>query len=213
MKSTNTDSHKVANILLDIGAVLFSKNKPFKFTSGLSSPVYVDNRITPSFTKERTVIVNALIKKINVIGKPDVIAGVATAGIPNAAFIAQKMNLPLIFVRPKPKEHGAPGNEVAGKIKRGQKVIVIEDLISTGGSSVKVVEILRKLGANVLAVLAVHTHDLKESRDNFKKSKIKLHYLTSTMDIAAIAEQKKLLKSDQIKIISSWVKDPQNWGK
>lgn len=211
MKSTSTNSLKVAEILLTIGAVLFSRNKPFRFTSGILSPVYVDNRITPSFTKERAVVINALIKRINEIGKPDVIAGVATAGIPNAAFIAQKMNLPLIYVRPKPKEHGAPGNELAGKIKRGQKVIVIEDLISTGGSSVKAVEILRSLGARIVGVVAVYTHNLKEADNNFKKAKVKLTCLTNTLEVASVAEKKGLLKKEQIELIKSWVNDPKNW--
>lgn len=211
MKSTSTDSHKVARILLDIGAVLFSRNKPFKFVSGILSPVYVDNRITPSFPKERELVVSLLIKKIKEIGNPDVIAGVATAGIPNAAFIAQKMKLPMIFVRPEPKDHGAPGNEVAGKVKRGQKIIVIEDLISTGKSSIKVVENLRKLGADVLAVVSVFTHELEESRVAFKKANVKLYSLTTTLDVARVAKQKGLLKDKQIEQIKIWAKDPKNW--
>lgn len=212
MKSTVTDSKKTASILLDIGAVLFSRRYPFKFDSGILSPVYVDNRLLISYPKERSEIIDLLLKKIKEIGLPDVIAGVATAGIPHAAFLAQKLDLPMVFVRSKPKDHGR-GNQVEGIIKKGQKVIVVEDLVSTGGSSARVVGALRKLGAEVNNVLAIYSHNLKESAENFKKAKVKFSFLTHTEDVAMVAKEKGLLLEGQIDTIIGWTKDPKNWGK
>jgi orotate phosphoribosyltransferase len=213
MKSTNTDnSKKVASILLDIGSVLFSRNKPFKFDSGILSPVYTDNRLIISHPKYREKIVSFLIEKIKEIGIPDVVAGTATAGIPHAAFIAQQLKIPMVYVRAKPKEHGR-GNQVEGSLNRGQRVIVIEDLISTGGSSVRVVEALRKLGAIVTDEVAIFTYNLKESGINLEKAKIKLHALTNLQDAAQIAVKKGYLKDEQVDTIIQWTKDPRTWGK
>lgn len=212
MKSTNTASRKVAEILLDIGAVLFSRNKPFKYDSGILSPVYTDNRLLISHPKEREKIVGYLIEEVKKIGVPDVIAGTATAGIPHAAFIAQKLKIPMVYVRSKPKEHGR-GNQVEGVVKRGQKVIVVEDLISTAGSSVRVIEALRKLGAVVSDEVAIFTYGLKESEENLKKAKVKLHALCGLGDACEAAKKKGFLKDEQVALIKSWAKDPQNWGK
>lgn len=212
MKSTATDSQKTASILLDIGAVLFSRRYPFKFDSGILSPVYVDNRLLISYPKERNEIIDLLLKKIKQIGTPDVIAGVATAGIPHAAFLAQKLNIPMAFVRSKPKDHGR-GNQVEGIIKKGQKAIVIEDLVSTGGSSARVIDVLRELGADVTDVLAIYSHNLKESAENFKKAKIKFSFLTNTEEVAKVAKEKGLLLEGQIETIIKWTKDPKNWGR
>ena len=214
MKSTNTDqSKKIAQILLDIGAVTFSRNRPFKFDSGILSPVYVDNRILISYPKERKIILKALISLIKKkVGPFDVVAGVATAGIPHAAWIAQELNLPMIFVRPKPKDHGR-GKQVEGCIKRGQKVIVVEDLVSTAGSSARVIEAIRKLGGIVEDEIAIFTHNLKEAEKNFNKIKVKLHYLTDTKTVARVAMNLGFLKPDQVSIILQWVKDPKSWSE
>src|SRR3989344_960489 len=142
MKSTATDkdSQKVAKILLKIGAVIFSRRAPFKFDSGILSPVYVDNRLLISHPKEREEILEILVTKIKEeIGVPNVVAGVATAGIPHAAWIAQRLNIPMVFVRSKPKDHGRE-NQIEGLIRKGQRVLVVEDLVSTGGSSLEVIE-------------------------------------------------------------------------
>lgn len=215
MKLTSTENktpQKVAGILLDIGAVLFSRNKPFKFDSGILSPVYTDNRLIISHPKSRDQIVSFLITEVKKIGIPDVVAGTATAGIPHAAFIAQKLNIPMVYVRSQPKEHGR-GNQVEGQIKRGQKVIVIEDLVSTAGSSIRVVEALRKLGAKVTDEVAIFSYKMKESEDNLKKSKVKLHALTDLQSAAQVAAKKGFLKEEQIETILNWAKDPRAWGK
>ncbi|MDP2632267.1 MAG: orotate phosphoribosyltransferase [Candidatus Curtissbacteria bacterium] len=210
MKSTNTAT-EVATILYEIGAVIFRPKQPFKFTSGILSPVYSDNRLIISYPKQREKIVDLLIQKLKIVGIPDVIAGTSTAGIPHAAFIAQKLKIPMVYVRSEPKEHGK-GNQVEGLIKRGQKVVVVEDLISTAGSSTKVVEALRKMGAKVEDIICIFTYGLKESEENLKKSKVKLHPLTNLETSAKVAVSKKFLKPDQVNVVLDWARDPKNWG-
>lgn len=214
MKSTNTEivANKVASILFDIGAVLFSRNKPFRFDSGILSPVYVDLRLLLSYPKERKYIINRLTELVKQIGLPDVIGGVAISGIPHAAWISENLNLPMIFIREKPKDHGR-GNQVEGVLKRSQRVLIIEELVSTASSSIVAIDAVRKLGGKVTDQIAIYTHDLKKANQNFKKSKVKFHYLTSTMDVAKVAAKKGSLKSEQIDLIKEWVKDPQQWGK
>jgi orotate phosphoribosyltransferase len=216
MKSTSTENktqQKVASILLDIGAVLFSRNKPFKFTSGLLSPVYVDCRVIISHPKERKIVANALVEKIKKeIELPDVVAGIATGGIAHAALIADKLNLPMIFVRSKPKEHGK-GNQVEGVLRRGQKVLVVEDLVSAATSSESAIRAIRKLGGVVTDEIAIYTHNLKASENYFKKAKVKFSYLTDTKQVAKQAVKKGFMKKGQIKTIEDWVLDPKNWGK
>lgn len=214
MKSTNTaNNNKVPKILLDLGCVLFSRSKPFKFTSGLLSPVYVDNRLIISHPNERKIIVKALISKIKTkIDSVDVIAGIATGGIPYASWIAEELKLPMVFVRSKPKEHGR-GNQVEGALKRGQKVLVVEDLVSAASSSTSVIKALKKLGAIVKDEIAIYTHSLKASENNFKKLNVKLHSLTNTKQVALVAKQKGYLKKEQVKLIEEWIADPVTWGK
>ena len=214
MKSTNTDrdSTKVAQILFDVGAVIFRPLQPFKFDSGILSPVYVDNRLLISYPKQRNKILKYLIAKVNKVGQPDVIAGVATAGITHAAWIAQELDLPMVYVRPKPKDHGRQ-NQVEGLIRKGQKVIVIEDMVSTAESSINVINVLRKLGAKVNDEIAIYTHRMPESEKNFKKAKVKFHPLTNLQKVAEVAQVQGFLKREQIQIILDWAKDPQNWGK
>lgn len=211
MKSTNT-ADKVATILYDVGAIIFRPKQPFRYDSGILSPVYTDNRIIISHPKERDKIVDLLIEKIKEIGIPDVVAGTATAGIPHAAFIAQKLKIPMVYVRTQPKDHGK-GNQVEGVVKRGQEVIVVEDLVTTAGSSIRVVEALRKLGAKVKDEIAIFSYNLNESQENLKKAKIKLHALTNLESSANAAVKKGFLKEEQVGIILDWAKDPRNWGK
>ncbi len=215
MKSTNTENKtadQVASILYDIGSVILRLRQPFRYDSGILSPVYTDNRLIISHPKERTKIVDLLIAKIKEIGIPDVVAGTATAGIPHAAFIAQKLNIPMVYVRAEPKGHGK-GNQIEGKITRGQKVLIIEDLVSTGGSSIRVAQALRKVGAEVTDELAIFTYGLAEAENNFKRNKIKLHTLTNLEHSASVAAKKGYLKKEHVKMILDWSKDPRGWGK
>ncbi len=214
MKSTNTDStsEEVAKILFEIGSVLFRPKNPFKFDSGILSPVYVDNRLLISSPKYRRVVINHLVKEIRKIGLPDVVAGTATAGIPHAAWIAEKLNLPMVYVRSKPKEHGR-GNQVEGSIKKGQRVLVVEDMVSTAGSSAEVIKALRKLGAKVSDEVAIYSHGLKASKANLSKLNVKFHNLTDLESVANVAQKQGFLKDEQVKVILDWAKDPKNWGK
>ena len=214
MKSTNTDkiSQKVAEILFDIGAITFRPKQPFRYDSGILSPVYTDNRLLISYPKERSRVEKFLISKIKEIGIPDVVAGVATAGIPHSAFIAQSLNLPMAYIRFSPKDHGK-GNQVEGVIHRGQKVIVVEDLISTAGSTSRSAEALRAVGAKVENAVALFTYNLKESEENLKKAKIKLHALTNLKEVAEVALKKGFLKIEQVTAIIEWSKQPRDWAK
>ncbi len=211
MKSTNT-ADQVASILYDTGAIVFRPKQPFRYNSGILSPVYTDIRLIISHPDARDKIVEFLTKKVKEVGIPNVVAGTATAGIPHAAFIAQKLRIPMVYVRSQPKDHGK-GNQVEGVIKRGQKVTIIEDLVSTAGSSVRVVEALRNLGATVTDEVAIFTYGLRESEDNLKKAQVTLHTLTDLKRSAVVAVKKGFLMKDQVKLIFNWAKDPQNWGK
>lgn len=211
MKSTNSAT-EVASILYDVGAVIFRPKQPFKYDSGILSPVYTDNRLLISHPKQREKVVDFLVEKVKQIGIPDVIAGTATAGIPHAAFIAQRLKIPMVYVRAEPKSHGR-GNQVEGVVRRGQKAIVVEDLISTAGSSVRVIEALRKLGAKVTDEIAIFTYHLKESEENLKEAKVKLHTLTDLEHSAHAAVKKGFLKTEQVQMVLDWAKDPRTWAK
>ncbi|MBI2327503.1 orotate phosphoribosyltransferase [Candidatus Curtissbacteria bacterium] len=227
MKSTNTDKHslrsssktaglkiayQVSSILIDLGCIIFRPQQPFKYNTGIISPVYTDNRLILSSPGERTRIVNLLIKKVQEVGIPDVIAGTATAGIPHAAFIAQKLNIPMVYVRPEPKAYGKK-NQVEGSLRKGQNVVVIDDLISTGRSSLAVVKAIRESGGKVTDIVAITTYGLKDSEMNFSKNKIKLHSLTDLNHSCDVAIRKGFLKKDRVGMIKDWAKDPKNWGK
>ncbi|MBM7571764.1 orotate phosphoribosyltransferase [Aquibacillus albus] len=172
-------SNEIAKELYNIEAIQIKADRSFTWTSGIQSPIYCDNRLTLSYPSVREKIANAFIQIINNMDqRPDVIAGCATAGIPHAAWIAQKLGLPMVYVRSKPKGHGK-GNQIEGEIKRGQKVIVIEDLISTGGSSINAALALREAGADILGVLAIFTYGLAHASENFEANDIQLSTITN----------------------------------
>ena len=214
MKSTDTDrvAYQVSNILIDLGCIILRPHQPFRYNSGIISPVYTDNRLILSNPRDREKIVDMLIKTVRQIGIPDVIAGTSTAGIPHAAFIAQKLNLPMVYVRPKPKEYGKT-NQVEGSLRKGQIVIVIDDLISTGRSSIEVVNAIRKFGGKVTNIIAITTYGLKAAEENFAENKIKIHTLTDLDHSCEIALEKGFLNAQKAKIIKDWARDPQNWAK
>jgi orotate phosphoribosyltransferase len=214
MKSTNTDktAEKAANILIDLGCIIFRPSQPFKFNTGIISPVYTDNRLILSKPKERKTIVNLIVEKIKDIGEPDVLAGTSTAGIPHAAFASQILNLPMVYVRVEPKKYGRK-NQVEGSLKRGQSVIVIDDLISTGRSSLEVVDALRKIGGKVSDIIAITTYGLKKADQNFKKKRVNLHTLTDLNHSCEAATKKGYLTSEKVKMVKDWASDPDNWAK
>ena len=215
MKSTSTDnniSQKVAKILFDMGCVIFRSKRPIKLMSGVLSPIYVDNRRLMSFPKERRKVATFLAESIQEIGLPQVIAGAATGGIPHAAWVAERLNLPMVYVRSKPKMHGQ-GNQVEGVLRRGQSVVVIEDMVSTASSSSVVIRSLKDLGALVKHEVAIYTHTLSEADKNFSKLKVSFHPLTNLKEVVKVAKGKGFLKDEDEKIILNWAKDPKNWAK
>src|SRR5690625_2756197 len=171
-------SHELARDLLEIKAVQIKTDHYFTWTSGIKSPIYCDNRLTMSHPPVRKKITEAFVQKIEKMDeKPDVIAGCATAGIPHASWLADRLDLPMIYVRSKPKGHGK-GNQIEGEIKKGQKVLVIEDLISTGGSAIDAGKTLKQVDAEVIGVLAIFTYGLAKSKQNFAEAAISLQTIT-----------------------------------
>lgn len=206
-------SQTVAKILLKIKAVTLNPKKPYKYTSGMLSPVYTDNRILMSYTKQRKKVRDFYVKAIKQTNIDfDVIAGTATAGIPHAAWVAYKLNLPMVYVRSSAKEHGK-GNQIEGLVKKGQKVAVIEDLITTGGSSIETTKALRKAGCKVTHIFAIITYDTKQSTENFKNNKLKLVVMTTFQDVVVQALKMGYINKEEMPIILEWIKDPPSWGK
>ena len=202
----------LATHLLQIKAVKLSPNQPFTWASGLHSPIYCDNRVTLSYPAVRTFIRQQFVEQLmQHYGKPDVIAGVATGGIAQGALVAQELGLPFCYVRSEKKSHGMQ-NQIEGVIESGQSVIVIEDLVSTGKSSLLAVDALREAGANVKGMLAIFTYQLPAAEENFKTKECPLHTLTNyeTLIFKAI-EEKYISEEDQVSLLE-WRKDPQVWS-
>ena len=204
-------AEQIASALLKVEAVKLSPEKPFIWSSGWKSPIYCDNRITLSYPELRTQIKQQL---IDIVKKqfPDVdaIGGVATAGIPQGALVADALNLPYIYVRSKPKGHGME-NMIEGRIAPGATVVLIEDLISTGGSSLKAAEALKSYGVEVLAILAIFNYGFPQADKNFKEAGIKGIALSSYQELINIALKQGIVKEEQLDILTSWRKDPETW--
>ncbi len=208
-------AYKTAELLLNINAISLRPRKPFKFTSGILSPIYIDNRIIISHPKIRKQIINFYIKLIKEKIKLDnveLLSGTATAAIPHAAFISQKLNLPMVYVRDTKKGHGKE-NQIEGEVEKGQKVVIIEDHISTGGSLIGNTKSIRKAGGKVKYAVATTTYLMKKAEVTFKKFKIKVFTLTDFKQIIDVAIKKKYIKKEDKDLVLSWAKDPKNWGK
>ena len=203
---------KVAKILLNINAITLNPKKPYRYSSGILSPVYTDCRLLMSYPKERKFIVNLYAEEINKIGGFDVIAGTATAGIPHAAWIAHKLNLPMIYVRGKTKDHGK-GIQIEGKLNKKQNAAVIEDLISTGESSTETVRAIRKQGAYCSYIFSIITYGIAKSFKNFDSIGVRLISLTDFPAIIKVAEKLGYIKSKDKEMILDWSKNPLLWGK
>jgi len=207
-----TVSQKIASLLLETKAVKLSPAQPFKWSSGWNSPIYCDNRVTLSFTEGRTFIKKSLAKAIKKYF-PDatLVAGVATAGIPQGALVADALGLPFAYVRPKPKEHGM-GNQIEGRIEKGQKVVVIEDLISTGGSSLKAVDALREAGIEVVGMVAIFTYGFKVADKNFSDKGVKLVTLSNYNSLIEQAIVQNYISADSLESLKKWRRNPEKWG-
>ncbi len=202
---------KIAEILLNLNAVMLRTKPPFRWASGILSPIYTDNRLLMSYPKEREFIVNSFVKMIEKEKiKADGFAGTAIAGIPWAAWIAQKMNKPMIFVRSESKDHGKE-NMVEGKLEEGKKYIVVEDLISTGTSSLNTINVIRAKNGIVDNCIAIFTYELEKSKINFESANVKLNTLTNFTNLVKTSLQKKYISKEQLNHILDWKKHPEGW--
>lgn len=209
----NTIAKKVASLLLEINAIKIRPNDPFTWASGWKSPIYCDNRLSLSHPHARTYIKNALCAKIQEqFEDAEAIVGVATAGIPQGALIADALGLPFAYVRSKPKGHGMT-NMIEGELKDGAKVVVIEDLISTGGSSLKASEALKEAGIQVLGMASIFTYGFDISVENFKNAGIPLVTLSDYNAMLELALEKNYIKSEDIDSLKSWRSAPSEWKK
>lgn len=202
---------KVASLLLEVEAIKLNYKNPFTWSSGWKSPIYCDNRLALSYPTIRTFIKEILAKAIKEnFGRVEYIAGVATAGVPQGALVADELDLPYVYVRPKPKDHGM-GNLIEGRIEKGKKVVLVEDLISTGGSSLKAAQALKEAGFNVLGMVAIFTYGFDVAEKNFEEAKIPLVCLSDFNHMLKEAVEKKYLDENQLIYVKSWRVDPANW--
>ena len=203
---------KVAEFLLQIKAVKLSPSNPFTWASGWKSPIYCDTRISLSYPNIRTFIRQAYAEAIREqFGKPDVIAGVATGGIPQGALIAQELGVPFIYVRSSAKGHGM-GNQVEGYFEKGQKVVVIEDLISTGGSSLKAIDALKEAGLEIKGLIAIFTYGFSAAEKAFKKANCPFLTLTSYDVLLKQALVNEYVQESDLNSLKDWKKNPETWG-
>lgn len=205
-------ARRIASDLLALGAVILSPDAPFTWASGLRSPIYCDNRLTLSTPAVRDHIAEGFARIVAEQGfEPDVVVGTATAGIAHAAWLADRLTLPMAYVRSKPKGHGR-GNQIEGRVEEGQRVVLVEDLVSTGGSSVAAVEALRQAGAEVAAVLAIFSYGLDASRDAFEEADVPLHTLTDYGTLLDVAAAEGRLDEEARAVLRAWRADPQSWS-
>lgn len=203
---------QIAKDLLSIKAVELSPAKPFTWASGLKSPIYCDNRLTISYPEIRTRIARGIAAQIKE-HYPDVevIAGTATAGIPHAAWVAMELNLPLVYVRSKPKDHGQ-GRQVEGVLPTGAKTVVIDDLLSTGGSVLKAVTAAKNEGAQVIGVAGIFSYQLPQLDENFQNAGIPYTTITNYTELLDAAVEENYVTAEERAVLSDWRQDPQTWG-
>ncbi|MGB8192358.1 MAG: orotate phosphoribosyltransferase [Chitinophagaceae bacterium] len=206
-----TNERAVAEKLLQINAIRLNVNDPFTWASGWKSPIYCDNRKVLSFPYIRDFIKSEMCNVLfEEFGEADLLAGVATAGIAWGAMAADQLKLPYIYVRPKPKEHGL-GNQVEGYFEAGQKTVVIEDLVSTGKSSLQVVDVLKNAGVEVIGMVSIFTYGFDVAAEAFKEAGLAYRSLTNYENLIALAIDKGIVSPDQESVLLNWRRDPANW--
>ncbi|UYW01826.1 orotate phosphoribosyltransferase [Flavobacterium agricola] len=206
-------AQKTAELLLQINAIKLKPKNPFTWASGWQSPIYCDNRITLSFPEVRDFLSNEFATNIvEKFGKPDVIAGVATGAIGIGMLVAQKLNLPFVYVRPEPKKHGRQ-NQIEGYLQAGQSVVVIEDLISTGKSSLQAVAALKDEGAIVKGMAAIFTYGFDVATTNFKNHEVNLFTLSNYPTLLEQAVKSDYISVEDLNTLKEWSKAPETWGK
>ncbi len=203
---------KTAELLLQIKAIKLQPQKPFTWASGWKSPIYCDNRITLSYPPIRNFLREHLAAQIEELyGKPDVIAGVATGAIGIGMLVADYMKLPFIYVRPEAKSHGRQ-NQVEGYLEKDQKVVIVEDLISTGKSSLNAAAALNEAGARIKGMVALFSYGFDFAADNFKEAGIELTTLSDYHHLIEVAEKQGHFATAETELLTSWRKDPSNWN-
>lgn len=213
MFNSSETEQQVAEFLLQIKAIKLQPNNPFTWASGWKSPIYCDNRITLAHPAIRTYIRQKLSTAIQEeFGAVGCIAGVATAGIPQGALVAQELGLPFVYVRAKPKEHGR-GNLIEGEIMPGKRVVVIEDLISTGKSSLQAVDALREAGFDVCGLAAIFSYGFDVATENFKQAKCTFITLSNYNALIQYAEENQYVLPGDVEILKNWRQNPETWGQ
>jgi len=213
MPENQDTSKRIAELLLEAQAIKLRPENPFQWSSGWLSPIYCDNRVALSFPDTRTFIKKVLAKKIRE-NYPDVqaVVGVATGGIAQGALVADMLELPFAYVRPEPKKHGM-GNQIEGRLEKGQSVIIVEDLISTGGSSLKVVDVLREAGIEVAGMIAIFTYGFAVAENNFKEKNVHLEAISNYNALIETALEHQYIDSTQLESLNAWRLAPEKWGK
>lgn len=212
MQKTTT-ALQIASHLLETEAVKLRPDAPFTWSSGWLSPIYCDNRVTLSFPSVRSFIKMALAEEIRTkFPQAEAIGGVATAGIAQGALVADELGLPYIYVRPEAKSHGM-GNQIEGKLLPGQKIVMIEDLISTGGSSLKAAQAVIQAGAEVIGMVAIFTYGFEKASQNFQAAGIPLVCLSNYQNLLGIALEQGYIKPEMLETLSDWRKSPETWKK
>ena len=202
---------KTAEVLLQINAIKLNPRDPFTWASGWKSPIYCDNRMVLSFPAVRNYIKEEIAKNLEKeFGKPDVIAGVATGAIGIGALVAEFLGLPFIYVRPQAKKHGRQ-NQIEGFVEKGQNVVVIEDLISTGNSSLVAVDALKAVGVNVKGMVAIFTYGFDISKENFKTNNVNLFTLSNYESLLEQAQDTNFINQNEADILSKWNTNPSDW--
>ncbi len=203
---------KTAELLLQINAIKLQPNNPFTWASGWISPIYCDNRVVLSYPQIRNYVRETLARQIEELyGKPDVIAGVATGAIGIGALVADYLNLPFVYVRPEAKKHGRQ-NQVEGYLEKGQTVVVVEDLISTGKSSLNAVKALQKAEANIKGMVAIFSYGFDVANKNFSKTEIDLHTLGNYESLLEQALDTRYINQEQQDILALWNANPSEWN-
>ena len=206
-----TLAQDIARDLLKIKAVYLKPEEPFTWASGIKSPIYTDNRVTLAYPETRTLIEDGFVEAIKAeFPEVEVIAGTATAGIPHGAIIADKMNLPFAYIRSKPKDHGA-GNQIEGRVPAGQKMVVVEDLISTGGSVLDAVAAAEREGADVLGVVAIFTYQLPKADQRFAEAGVKLLTLSNYSELIKLAEQEGYVNAEGLALLERFKENQETW--
>ncbi len=207
-----TFARELAAQLLEINAVILRPQDPFTWASGWNSPIYCDNRLTLHYPEIRKMIATQFTSFIeSEFPDIDVVTGTATAGIPHAAWVADALNKPLAYVRAKPKSYGM-GNQIEGGVAKGESTVVIEDLISTGGSALSVIDALQFVGANVDALISIFTYGFDVSNENFKKVNVPVFTLTDYTTLVDVAVEKGFVTSEDLDLLSSWRTSPDTWS-